>query len=89
MQFLEMEKCLICQEAAARIKKSLGLQRGKSDKVDSQRIAEYGMRYFNKLRLRKPKRQAVVSVKDLLVNLERIKLATNKFKVSINEVAKV
>lgn len=49
----------VCVEGAANIKLSLGLQRGKNDKVDAQRIAEYAMRYTDRLKLWKPKRDVL------------------------------
>jgi len=49
----------ICVENAANIKLSLGLQRGKNDQVDAQRIAEYAMRYTDKLKQWQPKRPVV------------------------------
>lgn len=40
----------ICLETGYQIKHSLGLIKGKSDKIDAQRIREYGERYFDKLK---------------------------------------
>ena len=60
--------CLVCVESAANIKLSLGLQRGKNDKVDAQRISEYAMRYTDKLKHWKPKR-AVIEKLQLLNGL--------------------
>jgi transposase len=74
-------------EVALRIKKSFGIQRGKSDKVDAKRIAEYGMRNFDKLRLWEPTRATVLYIKDLLINRERIDKAINNFIVASNELA--
>jgi transposase len=50
---------IICVEGAANIKLSLGLQRGKNDKVDARRIAEYAMRYTDRLKQWKPKREVL------------------------------
>ena len=39
--FLSEQKIVFCMESALQIKRSLGLVRGKNDKVDAKRIAEY------------------------------------------------
>ena len=39
--FLSKQKISFCMEAALQIKRSLGLTRGKNDKIDANRIAEY------------------------------------------------
>ncbi len=46
--YLHKKKANICLEAATQIKNSLGNVRGKNDKVDAMRIAEYA--YKNRLR---------------------------------------
>ena len=40
--FMQSNKIAYCKIAALQIKRSLGMLRGKDDKVDAQRIAEYG-----------------------------------------------
>lgn len=57
---------------ASQIKMSLGMQRGKSDKVDAQRIAEYAMRFTDKLDVWQPKREVVVKLKKLASLRERL-----------------
>lgn len=49
----------ICLEAATQIKQSLGNIRGKNDKIDSIRIADYAYMKRDKLRLWKPKREVI------------------------------
>ena len=39
--FLSEQKIIFCMESALQIKRSLGLTRGKNDRIDAQRIAEY------------------------------------------------
>jgi transposase len=56
---LHQRGLIICVEGAANIKLSLGLQRGKNDRVDARRIAEYAMRYTDQLKQWKPKREVV------------------------------
>jgi transposase len=59
-------------ENATQIKLSIGMQRGKNDKVDSERIAEYAYRNQDKALLRKPEREAMKKLKEL--NLARTRL---------------
>lgn len=59
-------------ESATRIKLSIGLQRGKNDKIDSSRIAEYAFRNQDKACLRKPEREVMKKLKAL--NLARTRL---------------
>lgn len=65
----------VCVEGASNIKLSLGLQRGKTDKVDAARIAEYAMRYTDRLKQWKPKRQVIEQLKQLL-NSRKMLIAT-------------
>lgn len=46
-------------ESSLQIKKAGGLQRGKTDSIDAQRIAEYAFRFRDQLRLWEPPRQVV------------------------------
>ena len=52
----------ICLEAASHIKNSLGNIRGKNDKVDAIRIADYAHRNSDRLRLWTPKRDVVIKL---------------------------
>lgn len=66
MRVLYARNLKVCVEGAANIKLSLGLQRGKTDKVDAARIAEYAMRYTDRLRQWKPKREVLDQLSQLL-----------------------
>ena len=59
-------------ENATQIKLSIGFQRGKNDKVDSARIAEYAYRNQDKALLRQPERESMKKLKEL--NLARTRL---------------
>ena len=59
-------------ENATQIKLSIGMHRGKNDKVDSERIAEYAYRNQDKALLRQPEREAMKKLKEL--NLARTRL---------------
>lgn len=59
MRTLHTRSLIVCVEGASNIKLSLGLQRGKNDRVDARRIAEYAMRYTDRLKQWKPKREVL------------------------------
>ena len=59
-------------ENATQIKLSIGLQRGKNDKIDSSRIAEYAFRNQDRVSLRQPDREVMKKLKGL--NLARTRL---------------
>jgi transposase len=49
--FLHQGGIIFCKVPALEIKKSQGIARGKSDKIDAKRIAEYGFKNTDKLRI--------------------------------------
>jgi len=75
---LHKKKANICLEAATQIKKSLGNIRGKNDKIDSVRIAEYAYKNREELRLWAPKRDVVqqlaylASTRSRLIKIQKI-----------------
>jgi len=77
----------VCLESALNIKLSLGMQRGKSDKVDARRIAEYAMRFTDKLKQWQPRREVIIKLQ-LLIRL-RDRLVKAKTDLSkFNETAR-
>jgi transposase len=69
---LSQRNLVVCMENALNIKLSLGLQRGKNDKVDAQRIAEYAMRFTDRLNRWQPKREVLVRLQILIRLRERL-----------------
>jgi transposase len=53
-------------ESGIQIKRSLGLQRGKSDKIDSRRIAEYAFHFQNKFRQWQKPSRSIEKLRHLL-----------------------
>jgi transposase len=53
------------------IKKSMGIVRGKNDKIDAYRIAQYGEEKHKQLEPAKPINKAIVALKDLLAFRKR------------------
>ena len=78
VEFLLARKVSLWIESASKIKRSLGLQRGKSDKVDAFRIAQYAFKNRDEIHLWEPLRQQVKELKRLLsmrsrcVNIKKI-----------------
>jgi transposase len=89
VDYFSKQRCLLCVEVAQRIKKSMGIQRGKSDKLDARRIAQYGMLFHQKLSFWKSPRKQLVKIKDLLVNRERILDAKTGLEHALNEFKQV
>jgi transposase len=77
----------VWQEVAACIKNGSGtLNRGKSDKVDAGRIADYAFNFRANSRLWEPPRKELVLLKDLMASRERLKAVVAKLAVPVNEI---
>lgn len=66
VQFLQAKQITFTRVPGLQIKKSLGMQRGKNDKIDSKRIAEYGYEKREKLKEHKVCNGAITRLKQLL-----------------------
>jgi transposase len=65
-QFLHKEKLSFTKKPGYTIRHSLGIVRGKNDKIDAKRIAEYGWEKRDKLKALPVENQAVLRLKDLI-----------------------
>ena len=52
-------KLAVWLESSLQIKQAGGMQRGKTDKVDAQRIAQYAYRFRDQMRLWQPPREII------------------------------
>lgn len=82
----------LCLESSLRIKRSLGLQRGKSDKwsptgIDVIRISEYAFRYADQATVWQSEREILLKLRQLVALRKRLLNAKNALKVTVNEVA--
>jgi len=77
----------ICLEAASQIKNSMGNIRGKNDKVDSIRIAEYAYRNRESLRLWEPKREVVSQLANYSAIRSRLLTAQKMLKTPLKELS--
>lgn len=66
VQFLQAKGICFTRVPGLQLKKSMGMQRGKSDKIDSLRIAEYGYEKREKLKEHKACPAAITRLKLLL-----------------------
>lgn len=88
MRTLYSRSLIVCVEGASNIKLSLGLQRGKNDRVDARRIAEYAMRYTDRLKQWKPKREVLERLQLLIGMRSRLIKAKNVLNSHTKEVGK-
>lgn len=77
----------ICLEAASQIKNSMGNIRGKNDKVDSVRIAEYAYKNRESLRLWEPKREVLVQLANYSAIRSRLLTTEKILKTPLKELA--
>ena len=84
---LHKSKANICMEAASQIKSSLGNIRGKNDKVDSIRIAEYAYKCREEIRLWQPKREVVQRLAHLASTRSRMLEAQSALGTTLREKA--
>lgn len=72
-------------ESARQIQLSLGMQRGKSDQVDAQRIAEYLMRYADRAQPWQPPRSALAKLRCLQRTRDRLIKSQTQLSVPLTE----
>ena len=72
-----------CVEPGLKIKRSLGMTRGKDDQIDARRIADYACTHADKLKLFTLPSQLIISIKQLLTYREQLVRIRTSFKNSI------
>lgn len=85
LDYLTENKINTCVEPALQIKQSQGMTRGKSDRVDARRIAQYAYKNKQELRFWKPQRTSIQKLKALLVLRERLVKTKVQMETPINE----
>lgn len=73
-------------ESSLQIKRSIGLVRGKDDKIDAQRIAKYALLHQDKVNLITLSGLTLVKLKDLQANRNRLQKALKSIKTTIREL---
>jgi transposase len=66
IQYLQSKAVRFTRVPGLEIKRSIGLQRGKNDKIDARRIAEYGWEKRLKLKQHKTQNTAILRLRQLL-----------------------
>jgi transposase len=83
--YLHKKKGNICLETAMQIKNSQGNVRGKNDKIDSKRIAEYVYTFREKIKLWQPKRDVVQRLARFASDRDRLITVKNMLLVPLKE----
>jgi transposase len=86
LKYLTDKQCHIWLERGAQIKYSLGLQRGKNDKIDAERIAIYAYKNRESVRLWTPPREVIVQLRSLTSLRNRILKCLSLLKVPLKEM---
>lgn len=86
-QYLVERKYHVWLEMPVQIIRSLGIQRGKNDRVDAIRIAQYACLKKDKAVLWQPPREVVIQINDLLTLRERLVESRKSLKQPIKELS--
>ncbi|WP_162056187.1 IS110 family RNA-guided transposase [Pontibacter pamirensis] len=79
----------VWMESALQIKRSIGMVRGKDDKVDAQRIARYALLHQQEAKCLSLSGVTLERLKDLQANRNRLIKALKSLKSTINELLQV
>jgi transposase len=82
---LQEQELAIWLEHALQIKYSLGMQRGKNDHIDAQRIAQYAYKNRESVRLWKPTRGLITQLQRLSSLRDRLLAGKNSLEVALAE----
>lgn len=85
LQFCEAHAIVYARIPGLAIKNSLGITRGKNDKVDSLRIAQYGEEKYKSLQPSRPLNAAIIRLKELLSFRKRLVRENAGYQSSIKE----
>jgi transposase len=87
LEYLHKKQGNVCLESALQIKNSQGNVRGKNDKIDSIRIAEYAYTFREKLKLWQPKREVIQQLARFSSDRTRLIAAQKMLQTPLNESA--
>jgi transposase len=85
LDYLVKNQICVCVEPGLQIKQSQGMARGKTDQVDSKRIAVYALKNRENLTLWKPQRHCIQKLKALLSTRERLVKVKVQMEVPLRE----
>ncbi len=82
--WLSCKEIDFCVEPGLKIKRSLGLVRGKNDRIDARRIADYALTHLNKLTLFSFPSGSLLEIKQLLTYRDQMARFRKSLKNSIH-----
>ena len=85
LQFCQSRQILYTRIPGLAIKNSLGITRGKNDKVDASRIAQYGEEKHKSLKADEPLNPAIASLKELLHFRKRLVRENAGYQSTVKE----
>ncbi|MVM33983.1 IS110 family transposase [Spirosoma sp. HMF4905] len=85
LDLLDQQKLAIWLESSLQIKQAGGMQRGKTDKIDAQRIAQYAYRFRDQMCLWQPPREIIQKLAFLSATRQRLNQAYNLLAVPVAE----
>lgn len=85
LELLHETKFPVWLESSLQIRQAGGMQRGKTDKVDAQRIAQYAYRFRDQVRLWEPPREVIQKLAFLSAARQRLIQAYNLLAVPVAE----
>lgn len=85
LKFLVEKQCYIWLERGAQIKYSLGIQRGKNDKIDAERIAVYAYKNRESVKLWTPPREIIQQLRSLTSLRSRLLKCLSQLSVPLKE----
>lgn len=88
-QFLHRNKIRFTKVSALAIKRSMGLVRGKSDKIDARRIAKYGFEKQDELKAEAPPKESLQRLQLLHSTRERLVKTRALLITAVNEFQQV
>jgi len=88
-QFFSHLQIDLCIENAAQVKWSLGIARGKNDKVDSRRLALYAVRNADRLKPTPVLHSSIMPLKDLLTVRNKLIVQTRSLETALKELKQV
>lgn len=89
VHYLLSRQVAVWLETPLQIKRSIGLVRGKDDKIDAERIARYALLHQDKAVLVSLSNLTLEKLKDLQANRNRLLKALNSIKTTVKEMLSV
>jgi transposase len=86
VHYLLSRQVAVWLESSLQIKRSIGLQRGKDDKIDAQRIAKYALLHQAQANLVNISGLTLEKLKDLQASRNRLKKALQSIQTTIKEL---